>query len=81
MFETAVQEKRTTSSRAAYSSTEKPAGTLICAPASRGTMVGGFEIGGACASITAAREARARNDFMVSGLPFNHFSLSPPLRP
>src|SRR5688572_30460197 len=50
---------------AAYSSTEKPAGTLICAPAGRGTMAGAFGFGGACASNTAAREARARNGFIL----------------
>jgi hypothetical protein len=47
----------------AYSSTEKPAGTVICAPAGRGTIVGPFEIGGACASVRAAKAMRAKNDF------------------
>src|SRR6185369_12763869 len=62
--------KRGRANPAAYSFTEKPWGTLICAPAGRGTMVAGFDIGGACASITAARQARARNDFMRTGLLF-----------
>src|SRR3954452_18242565 len=59
--------KRGRANPAAYSSTEKPAGTLIFAPAGRATMVGAFEIGGPCASSTAAREARAKNDFMGLG--------------
>src|SRR5258705_7766 len=62
--------KRGRANPAAYSSTAKPAGTLICAPAGRGTMAGAFGFGGACASITAAREARARNDFMGLGYYF-----------
>src|SRR5436305_456418 len=61
--------KRGRSNPAAYSFTEKPAGTLICAPAGRGTIFGAFGFGGACARITAARKARARIDFMASGLP------------
>src|SRR3954451_10108775 len=48
----------------AYSSTEKPAGTLICAPAGRGTMVGAFEMGGAWASAKAATKFRATSDFI-----------------
>src|SRR3954452_2098379 len=59
--------KRGRSNPAAYSSTEKPAGTLIFAPAGRGIIVGAFEMGGACASIAGARETRARNSFMVLG--------------
>src|SRR5687767_3340369 len=60
--------KRGRANPAAYSSTEKPAGTLIRAPAGRGTMVGAFGFGGACASIMAASAARARNVFMAYGL-------------
>src|SRR5689334_16018873 len=56
--------KRGRANPLAYSSTEKPAGTLIGAPAGRGTTVGAFEIGGDCASIKAATHVKTKNDFM-----------------
>src|SRR5579883_1729908 len=61
--------KRGRSKPEANSSTENPAGTLILAPAGRGTIVGAPELGGAgaCASASAEKEIRTRKDFMNMG--------------